>query len=813
MIYAKIAVNAPLDSTFDYHVPPAFEAMLQVGHLVEIPFGKRAETGLVVEIHDQPPDMVTKPITDVLDPRPFVNAEQIEIAQWMSQAYRAPIGTCLWLWLPVGLSAMRDSRYTLSDRDGVDDSAKTAGELDLIDLLRRRGSLLSKQIVAALPGAEWRVSMDALVKIGAVTRESVIAAPRIKPKLAPMATLNIPEDQIEHALVTLSAAKRPPKAEKLEIYARVLRVLARESRPIENQWIYAQTEASKADLKKLNETGFIALGEHEILRDSLAGRHLLQTFAPTFTPQQAAAWDRISQAGAGERFLLHGVTGSGKTEIYLRAIETALHAGKTAIFLVPEIALTPQTIDRVAQRFPNQVGILHSGISDGERFDTWRRAREGKLRVIVGARSALFAPLPHLGVIILDEEHDHSFKQSANTQPPHYHARTTAEQIAKQRGAVVIMGSATPDVETYQRAVNGEITLLELPQRVMGHAVSLSGNASEMIELPPVHVVDMRRELKAGNTSIFSRPLRAALSETLERGEQAILFLNRRGQATYIFCRDCGYVVKCPNCDSPLTYHRHGSELRCHKCGYTQLEPKQCPDCKSARIKYFGAGTQQVEQALAEMFPAARPLRWDADTASDFTAHEADVLIGTQMVAKGLDIPHVTLVGVVSADVGINLPDFRAGERTFQLLTQVAGRAGRGMQRGQVVLQTYQPEHYAIQAAAQHDYATFFEREIAYRRQIGYPPFRRLIRILFRYPNETKTKAEASRAAALIRNRLKALGMTGTELIGPAPCFFMRENNVFRWHLMLRGPDPLPALAGMQIPSGWHVDIDPVEVL
>ncbi len=344
-----------------------------------------------------------------------------------------------------------------------------------------------------------------------------------------------------------------------------------------------------------------------------------------------------------------------------------------------------------------------------------------------------------------------------------------------------------------------------------------------MIDLPPVQVIDMRDQLKQGNTSIFSLPLQQAITEVLERREQAILFLNRRGQSTYVFCRDCGYIATCPRCDTPLTYHRQGSALRCHRCGFQQPEPQICPECGSKRIKYFGAGTQQVEQALVEQFPRARVVRWDSDTASSAEAHEAimqrfverraDIMVGTQMVAKGLDLPLVTLVGVVSADIGLAMPDFRAGERTFQLLTQVAGRAGRGLLGGKVILQTYQPDHYAIQAASKHDYATFYQHEIAYRHDLGYPPFRRFVRILFRYPSETKAQHEAERAAALLRSRLDALDMTGTEIIGPAPCFFTRENTVYRWQLLLRGPDPTPALEGLPIPQGWYVDVDPAEVL
>jgi len=463
------------------------------------------------------------------------------------------------------------------------------------------------------------------------------------------------------------------------------------------------------------------------------------------------------------------------------------------------------------------------------------------VRIVVGARSGLFTPLQDVGLIVLDEEHDASYKQSPPVLPPYYHARDLAEEMMRRNNGIVIVGSATPDIETSYRAERGEVEKLELPRRIMGHRVRIyelaertgvlsryqadksDADDAVMIDLPPVQVVDMRSELKDGNTSIFSRPLQHAIADVLERREQAILFINRRGQSTFVFCRDCGYIAKCPRCDMPLTHHRLGSNLRCHHCGFVQAEPEICPNCTSRRIKFFGAGTQQVEQALVEMFPRVRAVRWDSDTADSAEAHEAilqrfierkaDVMVGTQMVAKGLDLPLVTLVGVVSADIGLGLPDFRAGERTFQILTQVAGRAGRGLLGGRVILQTYQPDHYAITAAAKHDYAAFYQKEIAYRRDIAYPPFRRLVRILFRFPNETQAQREAERAAALLRRRLIDLEMTGTELIGPAPCFFTRENNIFRWQVLLRGPDPTVVLDGIDVPRGWYVDVDPVEVL
>ena len=544
------------------------------------------------------------------------------------------------------------------------------------------------------------------------------------------------------------------------------------------------------------------------------------------------------------KFLLHGVTGSGKTEIYLRAIADTLQQGRQAIFLVPEIALTPQTIRRVAQRFPDKVAVVHGSLSRGERYDTWRRARNGEIPVIVGTRSALFTPLPDCGLIVLDEEHDSSYKQTPPLHPPYYHARAVVEKMVALNNGTLILGSATPDLDTRYRALKGDLTYLHLPDRIMGHRRRLRELAQQQniavryqpaegeamtMELPPVLVVDMRDELKAGNTSMFSRDLQAALEGVLARGEQAMLLLNRRGQSTYVFCRDCGYVVECDNCDTPLTYHRQGEAMRCHHCGFQKPAPEICPVCDSKRIRYFGAGTQQVERAVQKHFPQAKTVRWDADTASRadlhekilgrFMAGEANVMIGTQMIAKGLDLPLVTLVGVVSADPGLAMPDFRADERAFQLLTQVAGRAGRGVLGGEVIVQTYQPQHRAIVAAAQHDYEAFYDDEIEVRRRMGYPPFRRLARVLIQNTHPIEAERRAEDIAQHLRQRINALEMHDTHLIGPAPCFFSRIDRFYRWQVLVRSSDPLPVLTELQLVSRpdkgqtEYLDIDTLDIL
>jgi len=504
-------------------------------------------------------------------------------------------------------------------------------------------------------------------------------------------------------------------------------------------------------------------------------------------------------------------------------------------------------VRRFAARFPGRVAVWHSELGGGERYDTWRRARLGLVDVVIGARSALFAPLPNIGLIVLDEEHDDAYKQDPPFGVP-YHAREAAVEYARRLGAVCVLGSATPDIVSYHQARQGRYHLLELPQRIMGHARRLREQAerfhvasryhpladaspeAQMMDLPPVEVVDLRQELRAGNTSIFSRRLQTALGEVVGRGEQAILFLNRRGTATFVFCRDCGQALKCDNCDMPLTYHMGAEDgagpaaprLVCHHCNFRREQPQRCPNCGSRRIKYFGSGTERVEETVLALLPGVRTLRWDRDVTrfkgahelilQQFSTHQADVLIGTQMIAKGLDLPLVTLVGVVSADVGLALPDYRASERTFQVLTQVAGRAGRGLLGGRVILQTYNPDHYAIQAASTHDYAAFFARELRYRKELGYPPFRRVLRMVYRHADNARAEAETRQVLRQLQERLKADHLSATDFVGPAPCFFGKIAGENRWQILVRSPDPAALLRGLTF-KGWHVDVDPVNTL
>ena len=525
-----------------------------------------------------------------------------------------------------------------------------------------------------------------------------------------------------------------------------------------------------------------------------------------------AAIQRVldSPTDQSRSFLLHGVTGSGKTEVYLRAIDHVVRRGQTALFLVPEISLTPQTMERVNAWFPGRAALLHSRLTQRQQFDQWWDIGEGRYDVVIGPRSALFAPVQDLGLIVIDEEHEWTYKQIESH--PFYHARSVALELARLTGAAVVMGSATPDVETYYQASRGRHRLLELPKRV-------SGGGS----LAAVEICDMRQELREGNREIFSRRLATGLKECVAEGQQAILFLNRRGASPIVQCRDCGYVVHCRRCSVSLTYHSALGRLLCHQCNTRSRIPARCRQCGSAHIRHLGTGTQRVVEEVAQLLPGARVDRLDADATrtgnsldevmARLVSGETQVLVGTQMVAKGLDLPNVSLVGVVLADTGLFLPDFRASERTFSLLCQVAGRAGRGNVPGRVYVQTYNPEHYAIQAAATQDYGDMYEQELAFRRELGNPPFNELAHLVYQDTDPRSGQRQALAARREMSRRAYSRGLTEVEVLGPAPGIPGRLRGRYRWRLLLRGQGLAEILDGMDFPPGCTVDVDPVHVL
>jgi primosomal protein N' (replication factor Y) len=835
--YVEVAINlSQISDSYHYHLPRELVKEVQPGSLVIVPFGRQRVQGVILRHIATPEVPETRPVEALVDEKPVLNAVQLELAHWLAEETLSPLGACIDLMLPPGLSQHSDTLIQLNTQREIDETSLSPLEKRLVHLLQERGDLRGRQIDAHIRQVAWRGALRSLSDAGIVHTRSILPPPRVSPKTVRTVTLAVPREDLQALETPLSRVGRVH-----ERRMKILSMLAEEPLPVEPSWIYAETGGNNGDLKSLEEAGLITFEQSQVWRDPLSDYSYVPTQGPELTRDQQAAWEILKEGLASARksrapkpFLLHGVTGSGKTELYLRALEETLTAGRQAIILVPEISLTPQTVRRFMARFPGQVGVVHSQLSEGERYDTWRRARLGELPVIIGPRSALFMPLKNLGLVVVDECHHESYDQQDSQ--PYYHAAETAVTCARLAGAVAILGSATPRVTQFHQTTTGEWTYLPLPRRILAHRETIARHARRLglelplkggegetsdLGLPEVTIVDMRQELHQGNRSIFSREMQSAIQHVLDTDQQAILFLNRRGSATYVFCRDCGFVIKCPRDDKPLTYHRAQNGLLCHTCGYQRQVPHTCPACGGRQIRQLGTGTEKVEAHVRERFTEARTLRWDAETTrkkgahelilSNFSAHNADILIGTQMLAKGLDLPLVTLVGVILAEVGLNLPDFRATERTFQVLTQVAGRAGRSPLGGRVILQTYEPDNYAIQTAAHHDYDAFYNQEMDYRRLLRYPPFTRLVRLEYRHPDPRKAENEAHALADELRKWIQE-DSSRTDMIGPAPCFFSRSYGKYRWQIVLRGPDPAKLLRGRQ-PADWQVEVDPPSLL
>ncbi len=852
----RVPITKRLPPAYTYLVPDDWPEV-QPGTLVLVPFGRQDEfdrlvSGVVVSVTEEKPALTrVKPLEGVLHTAPVVDPARLELAHWLSETYVEPLSNCVRLFAPPGQSIHSDIEYALVERDEVLPSFSKS-QAELIELLRLRGPLRAGQINAAFGQRDWKRPIERLIDQGWIAARRVLPDPRTRAKRQKFVGLSA--TPIDFSAMMLG--KTPETAQRRQA---ILAFLQQHTDSLEADWLLAETSGTLADLEYLRNKGCIAIQYRAVLRDPLADRVFAPAQPPALTHDQAQAWQQIQPqlalSASSLVYLLFGITGSGKTEIYLRAVAEVLKQGKQAIILVPEIALTPQTIRRFAARFPERLAVWHSELSVDERYDTWRRIQLGEVDLVIGARSALFLPLEKLGLIVLDEEHDSSYKQSDSGSlhdlPVHfplYHARDVAVELGRLTNATVILGSATPALETWMRAQRGQYQLLTLARRILGHVQAIQAqeaqfhiaaqayhpteaeaDAARYTELPQVDIVDMRAELKSGNAHIFSRRLQAALADVLQRGEQAILFMNRRGQATFVMCRDCGYVVVCPRCASPLTYHdpiepvKKPPALICHTCNHHEEQPKQCQACGSARIRYFGSGTQKIESELAALYPAARTLRWDRDTTTSkgahelilqrFAEHQADVMVGTQMIAKGLDLPLVTLVGVISADTSLNMPDFRASERTFQLLTQVAGRAGRSLLGGRAIIQTYAPDHYAIEAAAQHDYQAFATRELEFRHMAYYPPATRIARLLGRDTNADRVKAQAEQLAAQLDAALARSAAAHADLIGPAPCFFAKVRDEYRWHIAVRHPDPASIVRELKLSPNWRIDIDPLNML
>lgn len=800
-LIAQVIVDVPsrgTDRPFDYIVPESMRGWLEVGSRVGVPFGPRTLQGFVIGLSgtSETPANKLKSLQELLDLVPPLSEELVELSEWMSAKYACHRITALQSMLPAALKGKAERYIRVAERESWvgEDSLFDATESLLTDEEEQIVSHIQKQQEVRMELLSRRFGEQAHIIKSLLQRgillESRSIRDKVQKKTVRTVSLHLPEDEIRTIIEEF-----PAKAKRQQ---EVLTYIADTGGDVPLKEIMTVLGVTASTVKALADKGYIAIMDMEVYRDPYQDRNFTPSTPFTLTDEQQQVYNsiisRINKREQGE-YLIHGITGSGKTEVYLQCIQRVIEQDRQAIMLVPEIALTPQMVERFKGRFGDRVAVMHSRLSSGERYDEWRKIREGKSQVAIGARSAIFAPFSNLGLIIMDEEHETSYKQE---ESPKYHARDVAIHRAHQHNAVVILGSATPSLESYYAArsqANDEFMpmLLEIHGRALGS------------ELPAVEIIDMREELKEGNRSMFSRPLHQAIEDRLEKKQQIVLLLNRRGHSTFVMCRTCGYVAECPNCDISLTYHQRSNSLRCHYCGHAEPAPQICPECGSEHIRYFGTGTQRVEEELAKLFPGIRVVRMDVDTTTQKGSHEkllnqfrdkkADLLLGTQMVAKGLDFPDVTLVGVIAADSALHLPDFRAAEKTFQLLTQVAGRAGRHHLPGEVIVQTYNPEHYSVIHASRHDYGSFVREELKHRQTLGYPPYCRLALITFSHEKLALLVRIAENYTQMIKDQASKLGWLGSlerfsnealDVLGPVASPIPRLKNRYRFQCMIK---------------------------
>lgn len=794
--WVEVLVDCPgCSDLFTYKIPA--QLAIKPGDILSVPFGATQVGAIAIRLLTEPNlDIPLEKIREVEDvvSEGFFPPGYWTLLNRVAAYYYTPLIQVIRVALPPGLLGRSQRRLRLTSL-GKKNLAIYISPIaqQVITLLEKTPTAdysyhyIQQKVKAAYRG------IRELIRLGLA--ENYLEPPQLtKPKLQKAVTL------LDNNHDDLTARQKE-----------IVEVLRRQGGEIWQSELLQLCSTSTSTLKALVDKGYIVIEDREILRRE-QGPTVAADWAKSLTPAQNNALETINSLTGFAQILLHGVTGSGKTEVYLQAIAPLLEQGKSALVLVPEIGLTPQLTDRFRARFGHKVHVYHSALSDGERYDTWRQMLTGEPQIIIGTRSAIFAPLPNLGLIILDEEHDSSFKQDSPI--PTYHARTIAQWRAELAHCPLILGSATPSLESW---VSGNQLYLSLPERINSRP------------LPPVEIVDMRQELKEGNRSIFSRKLQNALQQLAERQQQGILFIHRRGHSTFVSCRSCGYVLECPHCDVSLAYH-HVEEgapelLRCHYCNYGRLHPPHCPECSSPYLKFFGSGTQRVAQELTKQFPNLKIIRFDSDTTTTKGSHrklltqfangEAHLLVGTQMLTKGLDLPQVTLVGVVAADGLLHLSDYRANERTFQTLTQVAGRAGRGDDPGRVIVQTYTPEHPIIEAVQKHDYQSFADAELAQRQTLNYPPYGRLILLRLSSLDPIQVQNTAQIIATFLNNK------EGFEILGPAPASILRVANRYRWQILLKfDPDALPNLPDWPevrslspVSVSLTIDVDPINIM
>jgi len=806
--YADVLPNPgrALSQLFTYRVPDALQSATRVGAQVLVPFGPRTVVGVVARLRDDTDREGLKDVEVVLEDVPVLPEEAFRLARWMAEHYLCELGDALRAFLPEGMNYRAGRTFRLTAATVPDSIRAHADAGPIVECLERAGAEVKLPALRRLlPAKRVARGLRLLKSRSLVAERATLLRPRARARQIRLLELALGPDDLARCCEERSS-RAPAQVACLRASA--------DAGPVRASELARRAGVSTSTVQALLKQGLLRAHWTPLRRMPWPDAVAQVSPPPALTPEQRSAVRDIAAAVDARRadsFLLFGVTASGKTEVFLRVIDRVLEHGRQAIILMPEISLTAQALGIYRARFGDRVAILHSRLSVGERWDEWQRIRTGEAGVIVGARSALFAPTHTLGLIVVDEEHETSYKQD---QAPRYHARDAALKRGDLTHCPVVLASATPSLESFYAAERGQHRLLRLPTRV------------EERPLPRVRVVDMRG--KTSQSGILSTPLRQAIAERLRADEQVILFHNRRGFATFLLCPTCGEALRCPDCGVALKYHRQDREVRCHHCGLTRRAPDICSRCGGHQIHFSGFGTERVERELRRIFRQARPGRMDQDTTArrgahvrivgEFRAAETNILIGTQMVAKGFDFPGVTLVGVISADTSLNLPDFRAAERTFQLLTQVSGRSGRGQKEGEVIVQTYRPEDYSIQAASQHDYETFYRQEIEARRELNYPPLSRLVNLVVSAEREEETSRLAGSLADALRRRVEG---SGVEILGPAPAPLARLRRRHRWHVVARGKqgevvtvvrDAVGSLGEVE-PGFLVVDVDPVSLM
>lgn len=779
-MYAQVIVDAnhaEVDRVFDYRVPAQWEEEVCVGLRVMVPFGQRntKREGYVIALTEttEVPEGKIKGIVEILDEgRPILTPSILELAKWMKKEYFCTLNQCLQAAMPAGI---RTKSVWYAELTGQT-SELSEKEQHMIDVLEEQGGAVPLRELEQIFGNRTEYILRCLQEKKVVRLHQKTTRSTYKKEKRYVSLT-------ENEELLIAAKEKAEKDKRLAGQLRVLSAISQgESLSVEE--LKGKAAVTDSPIHTLLQKGILVEQRRQEKRDvfQLEDYTPTQPFYPTSEQAQALTLLREEEQKAQKRpVLLHGVTGSGKTEIYMQLIEHVIMAGKQAIVLVPEISLTPQIMERFISRFGKRVSVTHSRLSLGERLDQWRKARDGEISIIIGPRSALFMPFSNLGVIVMDECHESSYISDVT---PKYHTREVARKLSELTGALLVMGSATPDIDSYHRAVTGEFLLLQLKERTKGS------------RLPEVFVTDMRKELEDGNRSAFGSPLQQEIRENLEKGQQTMLFLNRRGYSTFVSCRKCGEALTCPSCNVSYTYHASDKALVCHYCGKEVPVPKTCPSCGSHYIRYFGTGTQKIEEETRRLFPEASILRMDADTTTGKNGHarilelfgkgKADILIGTQMIAKGHDFPNVTLVGILAADLSLNLGTYQAAETCFQLITQAAGRAGRGELAGRVFIQTYQPENHAIRMAAAQDYEGFYQEEILLRQAMEYPPFSHIFSVLITGEMEQEVILAAQRLGAYMNHYAERAGCT---VVGPAPAPLPKFRGESRWQIFAKGTD------------------------